>query len=180
MALSMHQASVPVFLQGLAALARILDKASAHAAARNLDPGVLLQARLAPDMFPFSRQVQVAADAAKGAAARLAGVAVPAMPDTETSFEELRARLDKTIAFVRTCEASRIDGSEDRDITVPGRGSRVQGPGLPAALYPAELLLPPRHRLRDPPPQRRGDRQARLPWPAAVETGPGVLAQVHR
>lgn len=122
MPLSMYQASVPVFLQGLAALAGILDKAAAHAAARGIDPGILLQARLAPDMFPFVRQVQVAADAAKGAAARLAGVAVPTMPDTEASFGELKARLEKTTAFVRTCDASRIDGSEDRDVTVPGRG----------------------------------------------------------
>ena len=86
-------------------------------------------------MFPFSRQVQVGADAAKGAAARLAGVAVPAMPDTETSFEELKARLDKTIAFVRTCDASRIDGSEDRDITVPGRGGDLAFKGQAYLLH---------------------------------------------
>lgn len=122
MTLSMYQASVPVFIQGLTGLGGVIDKAAAHAAERKLDPAALLQARLYPDMFPFARQVQIATDFAKGGAARLAGVEFPAYEDSETSFEELKARVDKTIAFLRTLDAAQIDGSEDRDISLVRRG----------------------------------------------------------
>ena len=122
MTLSMYQASVPVFIQGLTGLGGVIDKAAAHAAERKIDPAALLQARLYPDMFPFARQVQIATDFAKGGAARLAGVEFPAYEDSETSFEELKARVDKTIAFLRTLEAAQIDGSEDRDISLVRRG----------------------------------------------------------
>lgn len=122
MTLSMYQASVPVFIQGLTGLGGVINKAAAHAAERKIDPAALLQARLYPDMFPFARQVQIATDFAKGGAARLAGVEFPAYEDSETSFEELKARVDKTIAFLRTLDAAQIDGSEERDISLVRRG----------------------------------------------------------
>src|SRR5260221_9334766 len=102
MTISMYQASVPAALQMLASLSAIIDKAVAHAAARKIEPAVLLNARLYPDMFPLVRQVQLTADHAKGMAARLAGIEVPKFPDTETSFDELKARLAKTTDFVKS------------------------------------------------------------------------------
>ena len=122
MTLSMYQASVPVFIQGLTGLGGVIDKAAAHAAERKIDPAALLQARLYPDMFPFARQVQIATDFAKGGAARLAGVEFPAYEDSETTFEELKSRVDKTIDFLRTLDAAQIDGSEERDISLVRRG----------------------------------------------------------
>jgi hypothetical protein len=112
-ALSMYQASVPVFLQMLKALSAILDKAGAAA-----DPQELVGARLAPDMFPLARQVQIATDHAKGAAARLAGREVPKFDDDETSFEALKARIAKTIDFVRSVPAAEIEGSEEREVSL--------------------------------------------------------------
>ncbi len=102
MSLSMYQASIPAFVQMLNNLSAILDKAEAHAGNRKIDPEVLLNYRLAPDMLPFIRQVQIAADLAKGAAARLAGVEVPKHDDTEKTFADLKARLAKTVAFVQS------------------------------------------------------------------------------
>ena len=116
MSLSMYQASIPAFIQMLNNLSAILDKAEAHAGNRKIDPGVLLNYRLAADMLPFVRQIQIAADLAKGAAARLAGVEVPKHDDTEKSFADLKVRLAKTVAFVQSFKPSDIDGSEDRDI----------------------------------------------------------------
>ena len=116
MSLSMYQASIPAFVQMLNSLSAILDKADAHAQNRKIDPDVLLTYRLAPDMLPFVRQIQIAADLAKGAAARLAGVEVPKHDDTEKTFADLKARLAKTVAFVQSFKPSEIDGSEDRDI----------------------------------------------------------------
>src|SRR5688500_18854491 len=121
MPLSMYQASVPAFLQMLTALSAILDKAAAHARAQGLSEADLLEARLAPDMFPLTRQVQIATDHAKGAAARLAGRDVPKFDDNETSFEDLKARIAKTMDFVSSVEVAEIDGSEDREITIPLR-----------------------------------------------------------
>jgi hypothetical protein len=122
MTLSMFQASVPALLQGLASLSGVLDKAEAHAAARKIDPAALLGARLFPDMFPLSRQVQLVSDFAKGTAARLAGIEIPKYEDTETSFEALKARLARTAEFVRSIAPGQIDGSEDREITIPIAG----------------------------------------------------------
>jgi hypothetical protein len=116
MSLSMYQASIPAFVQMLNSLSAILDKAEAHAQKRKIEPDVLLTYRLAPDMLPFVRQIQIAADLAKGAAARLAGVEVPKHDDTEKTFADLKARLAKTVAFVQSFKPSEIDGSEDRDI----------------------------------------------------------------
>lgn len=118
MTISMYQASVPAFQHTLKALDAILDKAVANAAARKIDPAVLVAARLAPDMYPLSRQVQIATDHAKGCPARLAGVAVPSFEDTEKTFPELKARIAKTLDFIGGLKAEQIDGSETRDITL--------------------------------------------------------------
>ena len=119
MAISMYRASAPIFLQMLPALSACLDKAAAYAAAKKIEPSVLLQSRLYPDMFPLLRQVQIAADFAKGTVARLAGVDPPKYEDTETTIEQLKARIVKTIDFVKEFKPSQIDGSEERDITIP-------------------------------------------------------------
>jgi uncharacterized protein len=118
MSLSMYQASIPAFVQMLNNLSAFIDKAEAHARSREIDPEVLLNYRLAPDMLPFVRQIQIAADLAKGAAARLAGVEVPKHDDTEKTFADLKARLDKTVMFVQSVQPNDIDGSEDRDINL--------------------------------------------------------------
>jgi uncharacterized protein len=123
MPISMYQASVPAFLQMLNSLSDILDKAEAFAAERKIDPAVLLGYRLAPDMFPLARQVQIATDHAKGCCARLAGVEVPKYPDDETTLADLRARIARTIEFVQGFKPADIDGSEERDITITA-GSR--------------------------------------------------------
>ncbi len=129
MTISMYQASVPVFVRMLNNLSAILDKAAHHAAQRKIEPGVLLNTRLFPDMFPLLRQVQLAADFAKGTAARLAGAEVPKFADTEASFEDLKARIAKTIDFVKSFKPAQIDGSEERDITIPiaGQPHRFKG-----------------------------------------------------
>jgi uncharacterized protein len=114
MSLSMYQASVPVFLRGLTNLREILRKARNHAEAKKIEPAVLLSSRLYPDMHPLTRQVQIASDAAKFCAARLAGAQPPSFDDTEATFDELEARIDKTIAYVSEIPAARIDGSEER------------------------------------------------------------------
>src|SRR3954471_17035729 len=118
MTISMYRASVPLFQQMLPCLSAILDKAAAHAAARKIEPAVLLNARLYPDMFPLVRQVQIACDFAKGAAARLAGQEPPKYEDNETSFDELKARIAKTLDYVKEFKPSQIDGSEEREITM--------------------------------------------------------------
>jgi hypothetical protein len=107
MSFSMSQASLPTFEIGLNALSAILDKAEAFAAAKKIDPAVLLNARLAPDMFPLVRQVQVASDLVKNGAARLAGVEPPRYEDKETTIAELKARLAKTVAFVKSLDRSK-------------------------------------------------------------------------
>ena len=116
MTLSMYQASVPVFKQMLGGLSGVLAKAEAHATARKIEPAVLLQARLYPDMFALLRQVQVACDFAKSVSARIAGVDVPSFEDKEESFADLQARIAKTLAFVDSLNAAQIDGSEERRI----------------------------------------------------------------
>jgi hypothetical protein len=118
MALSMYAASVPVIRQMLGALSAVLGKGEAFATAKSIDPTVLPGLRLAPDMFPLSRQVQIATDMSKGAVARLAGADIPVYADDETTLPELQARLAKTLAFIETIPAERIDGSEDRPITI--------------------------------------------------------------
>lgn len=118
MTISMYQASVPHFDRHLDALEAILDKAAAYCESRKIDPAALLTARLYPDMFNFTRQVQSSCDFAKGAAARLAGVEVPSHPDTETSIADLKARIVKTRAFLATITPAAMEGSETRTITM--------------------------------------------------------------
>ena len=121
MTISMYCASIPVFKQMLTSLHDVLTKAETHAAAKNIDPNALLQARLYPDMFPLLRQVQIAADFAKGIAARLADVELPAYEDNEQTFAELQQRIKKTLAFLDSLNAAQIDGSETREIVLrPG------------------------------------------------------------
>jgi hypothetical protein len=119
----MYTASVPVFTKMLSNMLPWLDKAEAHAKARNFDPSVYMTLRLAPDMLPLPAQIRIAGDAAKGCAARLAGVTIPVFEDNETTLEELRERIRKTLAFLETVPAKAIDGSEERDIVIP-RGNR--------------------------------------------------------
>jgi hypothetical protein len=121
MALSMYTASVPLFKQMLTSMSDILKKTEAHAAAKNIDPSVFLQARLAPDMFPLVRQVQIASDFAKGVAGRLADVELPGYDDNEQSFADLQARVAKTLAFIDGLTEAQFSGSEERVIiTRPG------------------------------------------------------------
>jgi uncharacterized protein len=119
MSYSMAQASLPVFEIGLNALSGVLDKAQAYAGAKKIDVAVLLQSRLAPDMFALTRQVQIATDLAKNGAARLAGVEPPRFEDNETTIDQLKARLAKAIAFLKTLEGKKIDAAADREITFP-------------------------------------------------------------
>lgn len=118
MGFDIYQASIPVFVKGLSNLTAILRKGEAHTEARKIDPQVLLSARLFPDMFPLSRQVQIAADMVKGGAMRLAGLDVPSYADTETTFGELYARLDKTIALVNSVKTEQLHGAAERAITI--------------------------------------------------------------
>ena len=129
MSLSMFHASIPVFTRQLASLAAILKKAEAHAEARKIDPSVFINARLAPDMFPLSRQLQSATDSAKGCGARLAGVEVPRYEDTESTFPELQARIAKTMAFLQGLAPDLISGSEERPIVLKLRGKEVSFSG---------------------------------------------------
>ena len=119
MPFTMSQASLPVFEIGLNALSAVLDKAAAHAAAKKIDPTVLLGWRLAPDMFALGKQVQVACDQAKNGAARLAGVEPPKFEDNETSIDQLKARLAKTVGYLKTLDTKAIDAAADREITFP-------------------------------------------------------------
>ena len=119
MAFSMSQASLPALEIGLNALSGILDKAKAFAAAKKIDDSVLLNTRLAPDMFAFVRQVQVASDLAKNGAARLAGMDPPRYEDNETTIAQLKERLSKTVAFIKSLSPKAIDAAGDRQITFP-------------------------------------------------------------
>ncbi len=125
MSISMHSASAPVFTRMLNNLLRWLDKAEAHAAAKKFDAGVLLAARLAPDMLAFTKQVQIATDTAKFCIARLAGVDAPKFDDNEASLADLRARIRTTIAFLDSVPASKVDGSETREVTIPRRDGPI-------------------------------------------------------
>jgi uncharacterized protein len=118
MAISMYRASVPVFVQYLSALSAILKKAEAHCGTKKIEPSVLVGSRLAPDMFALARQVQIATDHAKGAAARLSGSEVPSFPDTEKTFDELQARIAKTLDYIQSFKPEQIDGSDDKDIVL--------------------------------------------------------------
>jgi hypothetical protein len=126
----MHAHFIPAMDRTLAALSKILAKAEAHCASRNIKPEALLQFRLYPDMFPFTRQVQLACDFAARAAARLAGAEPQGFPDTETSFAELVARIAAARAYIADFPAAAYDGAETRGVTFKLRGQEVTMPGL--------------------------------------------------
>ena len=130
MKISMHAMSVELFSNTLGNLSAILDKGFASATSRKFDPGVLLAARLAPDMLPLTRQVQIACDVAKSAVARLAGQEPRRFEDNETSFEQLRARIAATIDYIKSIPASALEGSETRDIKVPAGERTLEFKGL--------------------------------------------------
>ena len=140
MSLSLYQTSVPLFKQMLQALREILLKADAYASAKKIDPNALLQARLYPDMFPLIRQVQIAADFARGIAARLAGIEVPVFAGNEATFADLDALLLSTLTFLDSLTAAQIDGFESREITLrPGTPKEKK---LLADAYLASYGLP--------------------------------------
>lgn len=118
MSLDMYSAFIPVAIRQFNSLSAILGKAAAHCETRKIDPNAFLASRLFPDMFPLTRQVQIAADMAKGGAARLAGIEVPSYEDNETSFAELQARLEKTIAFLKTIKPEQLAGKEGTQIVL--------------------------------------------------------------
>jgi hypothetical protein len=123
MSISMHSASVPIFVRMLSNMLVWLDKAEAHAAAKKFDAKNFLGERLSPDMLPFTAQIQIATDSVKGCLSRLSGTEAPKWPDTEASFDELRARIRKAIDYAQSVPDAKLDGSENRDINVP------MGPG---------------------------------------------------
>jgi hypothetical protein len=125
MSISMFSASVPIFLRMLESLAAWLDKAELHAAAKKFDPDVLLAVRLAPDMLAFVSQVRIACDSAKFAVSRLAGADAPKFADDEKTMAELKERVRRTIVYVQSVPPESIDGSEERDVTVPRRDGPV-------------------------------------------------------
>jgi hypothetical protein len=139
MPLSMSQASVSIYAQQLNSLSALLDKAAEHCRTKGVNPSELIGAQLAPDMFPLSRQIQIATDQAKGATARLSGREIPKFEDTETTFDELKVRIAKTLDFIKSVPAQEIDGSEEKDITLPIGG---QPRTLKGQLYLVRNSLP--------------------------------------
>ena len=132
MTISMYQASAPIFVQFLTSLSAVLDKAAAHCEAKKIDPKVLLETRLYPDMFPLVRQVRAATDHAINACGRLAGAELPALANTEASIPELKERIATTVAFIKGLEPAQIDGSEDKEIVIkfPSGERRFTGQSL--------------------------------------------------
>ncbi|WDZ96449.1 DUF1993 domain-containing protein [Herbaspirillum sp. WKF16] len=122
MSITLHQASIPLLIRGLQTLSTLLDKAEQHADEHQLEPAELIGARLFDDMYPLSAQIQRASDTAKATASRLSALAAPNFPDDETSFDELQARIDKTIRFLEGIPADAIDGQETREVKMMLRG----------------------------------------------------------
>jgi len=129
MAMTMYAAAVPMMKTLLGALSGILDKAEAFAKAKNVDPSVLANDRLAPDMFPLWRQIQIACDMARGGALRLAGREVPTLPDVEPNFDSMKKRIADTLAVIETIPANEIDGSEEREVILKMRAGEMSFTG---------------------------------------------------
>lgn len=127
--ITMSSASVPIFVRMLANVGHWLDKAEAHAAAKKFEPSVYLNARLAPDMLPFTNQIQIACDTAKFCVARLAGVDSPKFDDSETTIAQLRERIAATITFLKSVPPAKIDGSEAKEVSLPRRTGPIQMTG---------------------------------------------------
>jgi hypothetical protein len=136
--MSLYVSSVPQLTKMLRQLEKWLDKGVEYATAKKFEPAVLLQARLAPDMYPLTRQIQAACDAAKFAGARLSGREAPKNPDTETTVEELRTRIQSTVAFLETIGAKDFEGAEKRMVPL----SFMPGKGMFGADYLVEMALP--------------------------------------
>jgi uncharacterized protein len=139
MSITMYQASIPPIVRVLSNLAAILEKGAAHAEAKKIDPAVLINSRLFPDMLPLIKQIQIASDVARRGAARLAGLEAPKMEDDETTFSELIARLKKTVAYLETFTPDQIDGSEEKLISLPVGDKTMTFEGLP---YLVSFILP--------------------------------------
>lgn len=139
MALSMYDLSVPVFTRGLGQLTHLLEKSLAHARANDIDPAVLVDARLAPDMLTLAGQVQRASDASKLGVARIAGITAPGFPDEEKTYDELLARIVKTQDFLATVDRAMIDGQEDRPVTIKAREGEAH---FTAQRYLLQFALP--------------------------------------
>lgn len=134
MSLTMYQTSIPVFVRMLGNLSAILNKAIEHCEAAQIEPITLVNARLAPDMYPLSRQIQIATDMVKGCAARLAGIEVPSYEDNESTFAELQARIAKTVTFLQSVTEEQINGSETHEVTLKIRGNDLVFLGEPYLL----------------------------------------------
>jgi hypothetical protein len=139
MSVSLYDVSIPIFTLSLNNLAAILDKASSHAEAKKVDSRVLPAARLIIDMLPLSAQIQIACDTAKGAAARLAGIEIPKHEDTETTLDELKARIAKTLDFVKSIKPEQLQGAETREIILQSRQNTLKFTGLN---YLTNFVLP--------------------------------------
>jgi hypothetical protein len=139
MTVSLYQASVPVFTQILTALSACLKKAETHAEVKKIDPDALIQARLAPDMWPLVRQIQTTTDQVKGVCARLTGTDVPSWPDNEKSFSDIQARIKKANDFAKGFKADKFTGAEDRDISLTIGGEKM---GWKGAVYLFNFALP--------------------------------------
>ena len=139
MSISMYDVSIPMMTRGLTNLTAILDKAAAHAADKKFDSLVLAQARLFPDMYPLARQVQIACDTAKGAAARLAGIEVPKHEDTETTLAELKARIAKTVDFLKSVTPAQLKDAESRAIEIKFPNGSWKFTGI---AYLSDFVLP--------------------------------------
>jgi uncharacterized protein len=139
MPITMYQASIPPMIRALDNLGTVLQKGADYAEAKRIDPSVLLGTRLYPDMFPLSRQVQIASDIARRGAARLAGLEAPAIEDNETTFADLVERLQKTTEYLKTFTSEQIDGSEQRSIALPIGDKTLTFEGLP---YLVSFILP--------------------------------------
>jgi hypothetical protein len=126
MSVSLYDVSIPIFTLSLNNLSAILDKAESHAEAKKVDPKVLPQARLIADMLPLSAQIQIACDTAKGAAARLAGLPVPKHEDTEATIVDLKARVGKTLDFIKTIKPEQLQGAETREIVLESRSGALK------------------------------------------------------
>lgn len=139
MSVSLYDVSIPIFTLTLSNLSAILDKAAAHAEGKKVDPKVVAGARLIVDMLPLSSQIQIACDTAKGAASRLAGVEVPKHEDTEATIAELKARIAKTIEFIKTIKPEQLQGAETREIVLKFPQSTLKFTGIN---YLTNFVLP--------------------------------------
>jgi hypothetical protein len=139
MSVTLYEVALPPIERGLDNLSGLLDKAAAHATARKFDSVVLVQARLYPDMFPLSRQVQITCDTAKGAAARLAGLEIPKHEDTEATLAELKQRIAKTLDFVRSVRPEQVESGEGRSIELKFPSGTLK---FSARSYLTDFVLP--------------------------------------